>query len=202
VEALRSLGAEARAYAVDVAKKTDVRVACEDILREWGRVDILVNCAGINRDNLLLRMSDDDWDVVLRTDLDSCFAWIKHLCSPMLRNRWGRIINVSSVIGITGNAGQSNYAAAKAAVIGFTKSIAREFAPRGVTANVIAPGFIRTDMTAALSGKISGQILEQIPLRFFGEPDDIAMGASFLASSGARYVTGHVLTIDGGMAMA
>ncbi|MDR2576581.1 MAG: 3-oxoacyl-[acyl-carrier-protein] reductase [Puniceicoccales bacterium] len=198
---LKNCNVCARAYAVDVGQMSAVKVVCEDILREWNRDDILVNCAGITRDNLLLRMGDEEWNDVLRTDLDSCFAWTKHLCRPMMQNRWGRIINVSSVVGLTGNAGQSNYAAAKAAVIGFTKAIARELATRAITANAIAPGFIGTDMTATLSEKIKDKILEQIPVHAFGTAEDVAHGAAFLASDAARYITGHTLTIDGGMTM-
>jgi 3-oxoacyl-[acyl-carrier protein] reductase len=198
---LLAMGVRHSVHAADVASPAAVGEMCEKVLAEYGRVDILVNCAGINRDGLLIRMGDGDWDAVLRTDLDSCFALTRHLCRPMLQNRWGRIINISSVIGLVGNAGQANYAAAKAGVIGFTKSIAREFATRNITANAIAPGFIETDMTAAIGEKARELALAAIPQRRFGTPDDIAAAASFLASDAAGYITGQVLAIDGGMTM-
>jgi 3-oxoacyl-[acyl-carrier protein] reductase len=201
VEKLAGEGLDARAYAVDVSSASQVKAAGEAILQEYGRVDILVNNAGINRDNLLIRMTDGEWDSVLRTDLDSCFTWTRVLCRPMMQNRWGRILNMASVIGLIGNGGQANYAAAKAGVIGFTKAVARELASRNVTVNALAPGFIETSMTAALPAKVSEQILEKIPMKCYGKPDDVAAAAAFLASEKARYITGQVLAVDGGMTM-
>jgi 3-oxoacyl-[acyl-carrier protein] reductase len=199
--ALSEIGAPNGVYAVDVSSSEEVRGACKQILEKYGHVDILVNCAGINRDGLLLRMDDGDWDAVLRTDLDSCFFMARHLCRSMAQNRWGRIINVSSVIGLIGNAGQANYAAAKAGIIGLTKSVAREFASRNITANAIAPGFIETDMTSQIGEKTRESALAHIPQRRFGQPIDIAAAASFLASDAAHYITGQVIAIDGGMTM-
>ncbi|MDR2664428.1 MAG: 3-oxoacyl-[acyl-carrier-protein] reductase [Puniceicoccales bacterium] len=201
-EAIRADGGESDPFAVDVSRAEAVQAACRDILEKHGRVDILVNCAGINRDNMCLLMTDDEWNAVLATDLSSCFHWTKHLCRSMVRNRWGRVINISSVIGLVGNGGQANYAAAKAGVIAFTKSIARELASRNITANAIAPGFIDTDMTAPLPEAIREKVLEQIPLRKFGRPEDVASAVSFLASDRSSYITGHVLNVDGGMVMA
>ncbi|MDR0678745.1 MAG: 3-oxoacyl-[acyl-carrier-protein] reductase [Puniceicoccales bacterium] len=202
VEAIRAGGGEAEPLAVDVSQSVAVQLACEEILGRQGRVDILVNCAGINRDNLLLRMRDEEWDAVVATDLSSCFHWTRHLCRPMVRNRWGRIITIASVIGLVGNGGQANYAAAKAGAIAFTKSVARELASRNITANAIAPGFIETDMTAALPEAIREKIRSQIPMDTLGSPEDVAHAVAFLASEQARYITGHVLNVDGGMVMA
>jgi 3-oxoacyl-[acyl-carrier protein] reductase len=198
---LKEMNVNARSYAVDVGQMSDVRDACCDILKEWKAVDILVNCAGITSDNLLMRMSDNSWDEVLRTDLSSCFAWTKNLVRPMMQKRWGRIINIASVVGITGNAGQANYAAAKAGVIGFTKSVARELASRDITANVVAPGFIETDMTAKLSESVREKILSQIPINSFGTTDDVANCVAFLSSNLSSYITGQTIAIDGGMTM-
>ncbi len=164
-------------------------------------MDILVNNAGVTRDGLLMRMSDADWDTVLNTNLKGAFFFTKAFSRAMIKARTGRIINVSSVIGLIGNAGQSNYAASKAGLIGFTQSVAREFASRGITANCIAPGFIETDMTSELNEELKADILKQIPMGKFGAAEDIANAALFLASSSARYVTGQVLTVDGGMVM-
>lgn len=201
VRQLKSQGVDALAVGVDVADSQQIAKACGDFLRDFGVVDILINNAGINRDNLLMRMSDRDWNEVLQTDLSSCFHWTHHLCRPMMQKRWGRIVNITSVIGLIGNAGQANYAAAKAGVIGFTKSIAREFAGRNITANAIAPGFIASDMTAALPEKISQGILANIPMKRFGTPKDVAKVVRFLISDAADYMTGQVLTVDGGMVM-
>ncbi len=147
VDEINSNGGEAKGYAVDVSNADEVKAACADMLKEWGLVDVLVNNAGITRDGLMIRMSDDDWNSVIQTNLTSCFTWTRELIRPMARARWGRIINIASVIGLIGNAGQINYAAAKAGIIGMTKSVAKEFAARNITANVVAPGFIDTDMT-------------------------------------------------------
>jgi 3-oxoacyl-[acyl-carrier protein] reductase len=164
-------------------------------------VDILVNNAGVTRDGLLMRMSEADWDTVLNTNLKGAFNFTKALTRAFLKQRSGRIINVASVIGLVGNAGQANYAASKAGLIGFTKSVAKELASRGITANVLAPGFIATDMTAVLKDDMKAEILKQIPLGSLGEPEDIANAALFLASAEARYITGQVLAVDGGMVM-
>ncbi|MFN7140919.1 MAG: SDR family oxidoreductase, partial [Limisphaerales bacterium] len=164
-------------------------------------VDILVNNAGVTKDGLLMRMSDADWDVVLNTNLKGAFSFTKAFTRAFAKQRSGRIINISSVIGLMGNAGQCNYAASKAGLIGFTKSVARELASRGVTCNAIAPGFIETDMTNVLNDEMKSALLKQIPLNSFGNADDIANATFFLASPGARYITGQVLTVDGGMVM-
>jgi 3-oxoacyl-[acyl-carrier protein] reductase len=198
---IRSLGRQAWAHAVDVADAAAVTAAAEKILAECGRVDILVNNAGVTRDDLLMRMSEADWDTVLDTNLKGAFLFTKAFSRALLKQRSGRIINVASVIGLVGNAGQSNYAASKAGLIGFTKSVAREMASRGITANALAPGFIETDMTAELKEELRATVLKGIPLGLFGQPDDIANAALFLASPAARYITGQVLAVDGGMVM-
>ncbi|HEV2435328.1 MAG TPA: 3-oxoacyl-[acyl-carrier-protein] reductase [Verrucomicrobiae bacterium] len=198
---IRALGRKAWAYAVDVADAAAVNAAAGKILAECGRVDILVNNAGVTRDNLLMRMSDAEWDAVLNTNLKGAFLVTKAFSRAMIKQRSGRIINVASVIGLIGNAGQSNYAASKAGLIGFTKSVARELASRSITVNVLAPGFIETDMTALLKEELRAGVLRQIPLGNFGQPDDIAGAAVFLASPAARYITGQVLAVDGGMVM-
>jgi 3-oxoacyl-[acyl-carrier protein] reductase len=198
---VRALGRKAWAHAVDVADANSVNPAVEKILAECGRVDILVNNAGVTRDGLLMRMSDADWDTVLNTNLKGAFLVTKAFSRAMLKQRAGRIVNIASVIGLIGNAGQCNYAASKAGLIGFTKSAAKEFASRGVTVNAIAPGFTETDMTAELKSDMKEQVLKQIPLGCFGQAEDIANAALFLASASARYVTGQVLAVDGGMVM-
>lgn len=191
----------ARAYAVDMADGGAVAAAAKQITADFGKVDILVNNAGVTRDGLTMRMSDEDWDMVLNTNLKGAFNAVKAFQRSLLRQKDARIINVASVIGLIGNAGQANYAASKGGLIALTKALAKEFAGRGVTVNAIAPGFIRTDMTSVLTEAQSEGILRQIPLGFMGEADDIAHAASFLASPGARYVTGQVLVVDGGMVM-
>jgi 3-oxoacyl-[acyl-carrier protein] reductase len=198
---VRTLGRRAWAHAVDVADAAAVASASEKILADAGRVDVLVNNAGITRDGLLMRMSEEDWDAVLNTNLKGAFSFTKAFSRAFLKQRSGRIINVTSVIGLIGNAGQCNYAASKAALIGFTKSIARELASRGITCNALAPGFIETDMTGALSPEMRTEVLQKIPLNCLGRPEDIAEAALFLASPSARYITGQVLTVDGGMVM-
>jgi 3-oxoacyl-[acyl-carrier protein] reductase len=198
---IRALGRKAWAYAVDVSNSAAVAETAEKILTDTGRVDILVNNAGVTRDGLLMRMSDDDWDTVLNTNLKGAFLFTKEFSRVFLKQRSGRIINVASVIGLIGNAGQANYAASKAALIGFTKSVAREFASRGITVNALAPGFIETDMTAVLNEELRGEVLKTIPLKRFGRVEDIANAALFLASPAAGYITGQVLTVDGGMVM-
>jgi len=198
---IRALGRKAWAHAVDVADAKAVTEAGEKILAEAGRVDILVNNAGVTRDGLLMRMSEEDWDTVLDTNLKGAFLFTKVLARAFVKQRSGRIINVTSIVGLIGNAGQCNYASSKAALIGFTKSVARELASRGITVNALAPGFIETDMTAAINEEARKQLTQKIPLSCLGTPEDIAHAALFLASPAARYVTGQVLTVDGGMAM-
>lgn len=198
---IRQAGRKAWAHALDVAEPKAVAETAEKILAEIPRVDILVNNAGVTRDGLLMRMSDEDWDTVLNTNLRGAFAFCKALFRAFAKQRSGRIINIASVIGLIGNAGQANYAASKAGLIGFTKSVARELASRGVTANVVAPGFIETDMTAVLNDEIKAEVLKKIPMNSFGHAEDIADAALFLASPAARYITGQVLTVDGGMVM-
>jgi 3-oxoacyl-[acyl-carrier protein] reductase len=198
-EAIKALGVTYRGYAVDVSNAAAVEQAVAQIEKDFGRIDILVNNAGITRDTLLIRMSEDDWNAVISTNLTGAFHWTKPVARIMMKARAGRIINISSVIGQHGNAGQANYAAAKAGLIGFSKSVAKEFAARGVTCNVICPGFIQTDMTHVLSEELKGKLMENIPLKRFGNADDIAGGVVFLASPAASYMTGQVLTIDGGL---
>ncbi|MCU0788774.1 MAG: 3-oxoacyl-[acyl-carrier-protein] reductase [Verrucomicrobia bacterium] len=198
---VRALGRKAWAHAVDVANTAAVNEFAEKALAETGRVDILVNNAGVTRDGLLMRMSDEDWDTVLNTNLRGAFAVTRAFFRAFAKQRSGRIINISSVIGLMGNAGQANYAASKAGLIGFTQSVARELALRRVTVNAIAPGFIETDMTAVLGDDLKQELLKRIPAGCLGQVEDIAHAALFLASPGARYVTGQVLTVDGGMVM-
>jgi 3-oxoacyl-[acyl-carrier protein] reductase len=191
----------AKAYAVDVANHAAVQKIGAQILEEFGRVDILVNNAGVTRDGLSMRMSVEDWDSVLNTNLKGAFNFVQALMRPMIKQRSGRIINISSVSGLIGNAGQANYSASKAGLLGLTKSLARELASRGITVNAIAPGLIETDMTGVLSDEIRQAILQKIPLGKLGQPDDIAGAVAYLASAEAKYITGQVLAVDGGMVM-
>ena len=201
-DAINSLRPEsARPYAVDVADFDAVQAAGEQILKDFGRCDVLVNNAGITRDTLAMRMSSEDWDVVLGTNLKGAFNFTRAILRQMVKQRSGRIINISSVSGIMGLAGQANYAASKAGLIGMTKSIAREIASRGITVNVIAPGFIETDMTSGLSEDVRQGALSQIPLSKFGAGEDIAAAVAFFASPEASFITGQVLAVDGGMSM-
>ena len=190
-----------RAYAVDVADHAAVQKTGTQILEDFGRVDILVNNAGVTRDGLAMRMSQEDWDVVIDTNLKGAFNFVQAFIRSMAKQRSGRIINISSVVGLMGNAGQVNYSASKAGLIGLTKSLARELAGRGITVNAVAPGLIETDMTGVLSDEIRQSILEKVPLGKLGQPNDIAAAVEYLASAEASYVTGQVLTVDGGMAM-
>lgn len=191
----------AKAYAVDVASHGGVAALAEQILADFSRVDILVNNAGVTRDGLSMRISEEDWDLVLDTNLKGTFNCIQAFERPMIKQRSGRIINIGSVAGLMGNAGQANYAASKAGVLGLTKTIARELASRGITCNVVAPGFIETDMTDVLPDKVKQAVIPQIPLGAFGKPEDIAAAVCFLASHEAKYITGQCLTVDGGMVM-
>lgn len=191
----------ARAYAVDVADKKAVEAVAKQIFADFGKVDILVNNAGITRDGLAMRMSEEDWDAVINTNLKGSFNFIQAVMRPMIKQRTGRIVNIASVAGLMGNAGQANYAASKAGLIGLTKTLARELAGRNITVNAVAPGFVKTDMTDVLPEAIKTGVLSQIPLGSFGEPDDIASAVAFLASAEAKYVTGQTLTVDGGMVM-
>jgi 3-oxoacyl-[acyl-carrier protein] reductase len=201
VDEVRKLGRKAWAVAANVADAASVEAAVAQILQEPGRVDILVNNAGITKDGLLMRMSEADWDAVLDINLKGAFLFTKELSRPLLKQRSGRVVNIASVIGLIGNAGQCNYSASKAGVIGLTKSCAREFASRGITVNAIAPGFIQTAMTDKLSQEQKDAITKQIPLASLGQPEDVAEAALFFASPAARYITGQVLPVDGGMVM-
>ncbi|HLH55514.1 MAG TPA: 3-oxoacyl-[acyl-carrier-protein] reductase [Verrucomicrobiae bacterium] len=198
---IRGIGRKAWAHAVDVSNAAEVGAAVDQVLTEAGKVDILVNNAGVTRDGLLARMSEADWDTVLDTNLKGAFLFTKALARGFMKQRSGRIINVASIVGLIGNAGQCNYAASKAALLGFTKSLARELASRGVLVNAIAPGFVDTDMTSGLKEELKAELLKSIPLGTLGKPEDIAEAALFLAGPGSRYITGQVLTVDGGMAM-
>ncbi|TET74328.1 MAG: 3-oxoacyl-[acyl-carrier-protein] reductase [Dehalococcoidia bacterium] len=192
---------ESIAITADVTVQEEVASLVDQTVSSFGQIDILVNNAGITRDTLLLRMSSTDWDQVLATNLKGAFLCTQAVVRHMLKQRWGRIINIASVVGLIGNAGQANYAAAKAGLIGLTKTTAREVAARGVTANAIAPGFIDTGMTRKLSDNAKQEFLRQIPLGYAGLPKDVANAVAFLASEEAHYITGHVLNVDGGMVM-
>lgn len=192
---------KARAYSADVADQASVQAVAGQILKDFERCDVLVNNAGVTRDGLSMRMSGDDWDVVLDTNLKGAFQCIQAFQRQLLKQRSGRIINISSVIGLIGNAGQANYAASKAGLFGLTKSMARELASRGITVNAIAPGFITTEMTSVLPEEVKKGILGQVPLARFGSGDEIAGAVAFLAGPDAAYITGQTLTVDGGMVM-
>jgi 3-oxoacyl-[acyl-carrier protein] reductase len=201
-EQLRSEGKRSISYVANVSSTLEVNAMIDKIVETFGRIDILVNNAGIIRDQLLLRMTDDDWDSVLNVNLKSIFLCSRAVIKYMLKQRYGRIISISSVVGLTGNAGQANYASAKAGILGFTKSIAREVAPKGITVNAIAPGFIVTEMTQHLTEEQKAELITRIPVGYLGAPDDIANAVAFLASNEASYITGQVLSVDGGMRMA
>lgn len=198
---ITAAGGTAAAFALDVADEASIKAGAKTILGQFGKVEILVNNAGITRDGLVLRMKRADWDDVLATNLTGAFLLTQALLSAMLKNRWGRIINISSVVGRTGQAGQVNYAATKAGLIGMTRSLAREVASRGVTVNAVAPGYIETPMTAVLDEKQTAAMMAQIPLGRAGTDMDIAHAVAYLASEGSGYVTGHVLDVNGGMFM-
>ena len=194
-------GGDAEAFTIDISSEESIKAGAKTALACFGSIEILVNNAGITKDTLLLRMKRADWDDVITTNLTGTFLLTQALLSPMLKARWGRVINISSVVGETGQAGQANYAASKAGLIGFTKSLARELASRGITANVVAPGYIETAMTAVLDEKQRAAMMEQIPLGRAGSDQDIANAVRFLASEEAAYITGHVLDVNGGMYM-
>jgi 3-oxoacyl-[acyl-carrier protein] reductase len=198
---VRALGQQALAVAADVSSAEGANRLVETVVREWGRLDILVNNAGVARDGLVMRMSDEDWDAVLDTDLKSAFLCSRAALKPMIRARSGRIICISSVIGLMGNAGQANYAAAKAGILGLTRALAKEVGSRGITVNALAPGYIQTRMTDVLDEKQQDVIKSRIPLNELGTPEDVATAAAFLASDEARYITGQVLAVDGGMSL-
>ncbi len=195
------LGERARGFGCDVSEPAQITALVERVQAEFGRLDVLVNNAGITRDNLLLRIKDDDWDAVLDANLRAAFVAIRAATRGMMKQRWGRIINIASVVGITGNKGQANYAASKAGLIGLTKSVAKELASRNILANVVAPGFIDTDMTAAMTEDARTVMSAQIPLERLGAPADVANLVTFLASDQAAYITGQVLVVDGGLVM-
>ena len=200
VEEIRAMNRESLAVLADVSLSPDVDRLVEETLASYGQIDILVNNAGITRDQLLMRMSDEDWDKVINVNLKSVFLCTRAALRPMIKQRWGRIINIASIVGLIGNPGQANYASAKAGIIGFTRTIAREVASRGITVNAIAPGFIDTGMTQQLQESRRQELMQRIPLGFLGTPRDVAEAVAFLASEEARYITGQVLSVDGGLA--
>lgn len=196
---IESGGGQASSHVCDLLDSTAYTATIEAIVKTYGRLDVLVNNAGMTRDGLMLRMSEEDFDAVINVNLKAAFAGCKAAARPMMRGRWGRMINITSVTGLNGNAGQANYAAAKAGLVGLTKTIAKEFGSKGITANAIAPGFIETDMTAVLGDEIRKGVENSVPLRRYGQPSEIAAAVSFLASEGGGYVTGQVLVVDGGL---
>jgi len=202
VKEIRAMNRQGLAILADVSSSPDVTRLVDETIATYGKVDILVNNAGITRDQLLVRMSDEEWDKVLSINLKSVFLCTRAVLRHMIKQRWGRIINISSIVGIVGNPGQANYASAKAGIIGFTRTIAKEVASRGITVNAIAPGFIDTEMTQHIDEKRRQELIGRIPLGYLGSPRDVAEAVAFLASSEARYITGQVLNVDGGMAGA
>lgn len=200
-QALEAQGTEALVFQGDAASFAHAQETVDGVLKAWGTLDVLVNNAGVTKDNLMLRMSEDDWDVVVNTNLKSVFNFAKAAYRPMIKQRGGKIINLSSIVGVSGNPGQTNYAASKAGIIGFSKSLAKELGSRGVTVNVVAPGYVATDMTAKLSEAARDAMLGAVPLGRPATPEDVANAVLFLASPAADYITGHVLHVDGGLAM-
>ncbi|WP_374719158.1 3-oxoacyl-[acyl-carrier-protein] reductase [Parageobacillus toebii] len=201
VEEIKNMGGEAFAIQADVSNVEAVDQMVKAVLERFERIDILVNNAGITRDNLLMRMKEEEWDDVININLKGVFNCTKAVTRPMMKQRYGRIVNIASIVGVSGNPGQANYVAAKAGVIGLTKTAARELASRNITVNAVAPGFITTDMTDRLSEELKAEMLKQIPLARFGEPEDVAKVVSFLVSDAASYMTGQTLHVDGGMVM-
>ncbi len=201
VAELKGAGVKARAFQADAADFSAAESAVAEIVADWGSMDIIVNNAGVTRDNLMLRMSEEDFDAVVGTNLKSVFNYSKAAYRQMMRQRYGRIVNLSSVVGVMGNAGQTNYAASKAGIIGFSKSLAKELGARGVTVNVVAPGYVETDMTSSLSEAAREAMLGSVPVGRPANTEDIASAVLFLASDDASYITGHVLHVDGGLAM-
>jgi 3-oxoacyl-[acyl-carrier protein] reductase len=201
VNEITASGGRAAAFALDVDDEEQIKFCIKTIIAQFGKIDILVNNAGITRDQLVMRMKRADWDAVLQTNLTSAYLCTQQVMSSMLKQRWGRIINIASIFGQMGQAGQANYAASKAGLIGFTMAIAREVGSRNITCNAVAPGFIETDMTAGLSDNFKESAVKQIPLGRVGSPQDVANAVAFLASDEASYITGHVLNVNGGMLM-
>jgi 3-oxoacyl-[acyl-carrier protein] reductase len=200
-EEVRTAGMRCETFKGDVALQEDVEALVKGVIEAFGRIDILVNNAGLTRDNLMMRMKEEEFDDVLNTNLKGTYLCTRAVLRPMIRARWGRIINISSVVGLVGNAGQANYAASKAGIIGFTKSVAREVAQRGITANVVAPGYVETELTGNLPEKVKNQIKGQVPAGRFGEAEEVAEVVAFLAGEGSGYVTGQTVAVDGGMTM-
>lgn len=198
---IRDAGREAFPVAMDLANADSIKEATGRVAKDFGRIDILVNNAGVAKDNLALRMKKDDWDLVIATNLTGAFLAIQQVLQGMMRERWGRIINISSVVGEMGNAGQANYAASKAGLIGVTKTLAQEMGSRNITVNAVAPGYIETDMTSNLSAELKEKMLSNIPLKRMGRAEDVAAAVKFLASEEAAYITGHVLDVNGGIYM-
>ncbi|MGG0573377.1 3-oxoacyl-[acyl-carrier-protein] reductase [Priestia aryabhattai] len=201
VDEIKGLGTNAIAVQANVAESDSVQAMIKEAISTFGSVDILVNNAGITRDNLLMRMKEDEWDDVINTNLKGVFLCTKAVTRQMMKQRAGRIINISSIVGVSGNAGQANYVAAKSGVIGLTKTTAKELASRNITVNAVAPGFIATDMTDKLNEEVQAEMLKQIPLASFGQPEDVANAVAFLASDASRYITGQTIHVDGGMVM-
>lgn len=201
VNEIIEMGRKAFAFQCNISNGESVQEMVKETIQQFGKLDILVNNAGITRDNLLMRMKEDEWDDVINTNLKGVFLCTKAVTRQMMKQRAGRIINISSIVGVSGNAGQANYVAAKSGVIGLTKTTAKELASRNITVNAVAPGFIATDMTDKLNEEVQAEMLKQIPLASFGQPEDVANAVAFLASDASRYITGQTIHVDGGMVM-